>query len=80
MTDLSIVYVRHVAHDIDMPEEERMARVRAGDHHDFWSEVIECDESGSAIGIEVASAIETPLRLDPLGREPDLSVSEGIAP
>ena len=58
MTDLSIVYVRHVAHDIDMPEEERMARVRAGDHHDFWSEVVACTEDGRCLRPALSQEVE----------------------
>ena len=44
-----VFYVRHIVHDIETPEAERMRRVAAGHHCDYWSELVECDEHGSPI-------------------------------
>jgi len=41
-----IVYVRWIPHPRDMPEAERMARVRDGVSHDYWSDLVVCSPDG----------------------------------
>lgn len=40
-----ITYVKWFPVD-HLPDEERMKRVEQGHHHDFWGELVECDEKG----------------------------------
>lgn len=44
-----VFYLRWVPHDREMPEADRMVRVNDGIHHNYWSELVECDADGNPL-------------------------------